>query len=595
MLPKITQGMIRQHASEASFRRGEEYCAEGAVISLARRGDVLEAEVEGSQPWPYDVRIEFDGGGIFAASCSCPYDWGDWCKHVVAVLLTYIAERETITERPTVESLLSGLDRNQLQTLLLKLVESDPSLANQIEEVIPVIGTAPAAPVSRAAEPQPRHTPLDTASFRTRVQSIFRSVDYSSSSRATQTVSEAVRQLGQVLGQASSFIEAGDGRTAIAILDPITEEYLEGWESLDDSFGEASGFFRGLGQAWARAFLIADLSSEERETWSAKLCEWCGKLEGYGLDDAFDAALQAIEQGWDYPALLAVLRGEFTEEAGSKLKDLDWSDTLTSARLDILERQGKHQEYLNLAKAAGRIGSYTLLLVKLGRIDEAVEEGLRSLTDPYEALALAKKLREVGALEGALRIGERGLDLQGQTAYLAEWLLDVASGMGNAVLALRAALVVFREKPGLAAYLRVQELAADRWPAYRSELLAYLQKTEKYFSDSRVDVFLHEGLIEDAIALVEKGTLDSVVEKVTEAAMASHPDWVIWTCRRYAESIMDGAKAQRYDEAVNWLAKARKAYHASGRQTLWRQYRQELLGLHGRKHKLVPMLKALKD
>lgn len=56
---------------------------------------------------------------------------------------------------------------------------------------------------------------------------------------------------------------------------------------------------------------------------------------------------------------------------------------------------------------------------------------------------------------------------------------------------------------------------------------------------------------------------------------------------------MDRGKADLYSSAANWLAKARKAYHILGREKEWQTYLDELLSQHGRKYKLVPMLKAL--
>jgi len=32
--------------------------------------------------------------------CTCHYDWGGYCKHIVAVLLTFIRDRAEIADRP---------------------------------------------------------------------------------------------------------------------------------------------------------------------------------------------------------------------------------------------------------------------------------------------------------------------------------------------------------------------------------------------------------------------------------------------------------------------------------------------------------------
>ncbi len=134
VLPELTEAMVRRVATEESFERGYEYYDEGAVLSLIMREGVLHASVEGSNPQPYTVRCIFDERGVTSATCTCPYDWGGWCKHIVATLLAVIHEPETIEERPPLATLLNGLDREQLQGLLLKLVEREPSLQETVEE-----------------------------------------------------------------------------------------------------------------------------------------------------------------------------------------------------------------------------------------------------------------------------------------------------------------------------------------------------------------------------------------------------------------------------------------------------------------------------
>jgi uncharacterized Zn finger protein len=124
--PTVTEAMIRQHASADSYRHGYAHHARGAVVRIVRRGQQLQAEVEGSEVEPYTVQITWDAGGIAQARCSCPYDWGGWCKHIVASLLTCMHDPAQVEERP-------ALDREQLQTLLLHLVEQQPALVDMVE------------------------------------------------------------------------------------------------------------------------------------------------------------------------------------------------------------------------------------------------------------------------------------------------------------------------------------------------------------------------------------------------------------------------------------------------------------------------------
>ncbi len=279
---------------------------------------------------------------------------------------------------------------------------------------------------------------------------------------------------------------------------------------------------------------------------------------------------------------------------------------LHGIRLDILERQGRYQEYLNLATAAGQGVRYATMLIRLNRVEEAIAYSLEHPGNPDAALTVATALRERGETDGALRVAERGLTLPDDArgrAYaaavgkgrLAIWLRDVAAGLGETGRALAAGVIAFEAEPSLVAYLRVAELAGDDWPARRDDLLDYLRGHGSFYSYAQgpVDVFLHEGLIDDAIATVGQGATDAALAQVADAATASRPDWVIGVGRKRAEGIMNAGQAAHYDVAARWLGKMRAAYQAAGRAAEWQFYLNGLLATHSRKYKLVPMLKAL--
>jgi len=152
---QLTEKTIRQYSSAQSFQRGSDYYHEGAVTSLVRRGVVLQAEVEGSEVLPYLVCCTFDSDEDLTATCTCPYDWGGWCKHIVATCLACIHQPEMIEERPPLDSQLASLKRDQLQLLLLKLAEQEPSLVGTIEREITSLGLTSPESVATAPTPIP--------------------------------------------------------------------------------------------------------------------------------------------------------------------------------------------------------------------------------------------------------------------------------------------------------------------------------------------------------------------------------------------------------------------------------------------------------
>jgi uncharacterized Zn finger protein len=267
-IPSLSEAAIRRQATAESFSRGESYYRGGAVVSLVQRGSVLQAEVEGSQYQRYRVRVTFDEGGVTCATCDCPYDWGGWCKHIVAALLACLRAPDLLEERPTLDELLADLDREQLRDLLLHLAANDPCAADEIESQIALSQGTPdesETGVSSKDAPQ-RRTPIDPRPIRRQVSGILHSLDRMRASEAYWHVSGVVDQVRQLLYQAQDFIDAGDGRNALLLLEAITDEYVEGWTCLDDSDGFAGEFFGDLGAAWIEAGLAADdLTPEERQ------------------------------------------------------------------------------------------------------------------------------------------------------------------------------------------------------------------------------------------------------------------------------------------------------------------------------------------
>ncbi len=605
--PIITEAAVRSLTTPESFSRGEEYYRSGRVSDIERRGNVLRAEVEGSSYEPYQVTIELDDSGIVTADCSCPYDWGGCCKHIVAVLLTHIRNREEIAERPPPDALLAGLDAETLRGLLSSLLAVRGELIPWVETQI-ALRTArsqPAAPSPAQAPAKPPRSPVDTNAIRRQVRYQMRGSD-------DYYAGGAVSGLNNILAQAVQALDANDGENALAITATIAEETIPGWEEYD-SDGEFGEWFSRLGAVIAEALLTADLPPAVRKAWTPRLEKWQAELDDYGVDDAFDAALCAAEYGWDYAPLQRAAQGEalpdevsddalgeeeIEDEIDEEGDDEEpwFADELTEAWLNVLERQGRTAEFLNLARAKGRISRYLTVLVKANRVQEAIDYGLNRSLTPSDALALAKVLREHGEHRAAVRVAEHCLERGGPQAHeLAVWLRQAATALGDASLAFRAARRAFRESTDLADYLAVQAAAGEGWAALRAGLLRELSGRTFAWISGPIDIYLHEGLVDDAVKLVgSQSDVDyATLARVADAAVASHPDWVIRKCRRQAESIMDAGQSKYYGHALDWLEKVKRAHLAAGRAKEWRAYCEGLITKHGRKYRLVPGLREL--
>ena len=118
------------------YERGVGYYENGMVERLVRDGCHYSAKVHGSDWEPYDVDIQLsEEQEVKDWYCTCPYDGGDVCKHVVAMLLAVqngkAKEKKTTPRKNknkpsfSLEPLLSKASKKELAALILEHTKED--------------------------------------------------------------------------------------------------------------------------------------------------------------------------------------------------------------------------------------------------------------------------------------------------------------------------------------------------------------------------------------------------------------------------------------------------------------------------------------
>jgi uncharacterized Zn finger protein len=119
-------------ADEGVRARGEALFLRGAILEATRSRGRWQARVQGSAPFPYRVEINQSRGEW---SCTCPYEWGPVCKHVVAVALAALEAPELFTQKrlgqPAGLRALRKLSDGELLELLWQLAEERPELMQE--------------------------------------------------------------------------------------------------------------------------------------------------------------------------------------------------------------------------------------------------------------------------------------------------------------------------------------------------------------------------------------------------------------------------------------------------------------------------------
>ena len=411
---KLTEKIVRDRASDQSYEKGRAYYRSGAIYNPSWQsvegGIVLTAYCEGSTAPSYRLRVELDAGGVRSADCTCPYDWGGDCKHIIALLFMYLHKPNEFSEQKSVGDLLVGMERDSLVVLINHLVERNPDLYDEIEMTISIVEVG--GPKSGTAKKK-RKTQVSEETYRKQVRRIFKQSRYDYYDDWNKPAH--LDDLEGILETAKKFLEAGDAEGALIILRVLLEETLEDYEGEMDYNGDVAGFIQDLGMPMAEAILSAEMGKKSRKALQESVEEMLDDLDETVESSDLEVILVALEYGWEELPDPDEQWDEYEEEYWMVL------DELQRARLNVLKRQGREEEYLQLSQKADP-QSYVLELLQLGRVDEAVQAS-ENLRYDREMFSVAQKLREAGRLDEAITLAERGLKLNGNSAYeIGTWL-----------------------------------------------------------------------------------------------------------------------------------------------------------------------------
>ena len=121
---------LAPRADSKVLARGRGYYRYGYVekLALSPEGKFI-AEVAGSEEDNYEVFIEVKDGAVQDFGCDCPYDWGDVCKHLIAVALAiqngkFTQARPRLNDQGLYELLLDT-DPDELLDFLAEYAKRD--------------------------------------------------------------------------------------------------------------------------------------------------------------------------------------------------------------------------------------------------------------------------------------------------------------------------------------------------------------------------------------------------------------------------------------------------------------------------------------
>ncbi len=553
---KITSEQIRQRATAKSFTGGESYLRSGAVYDKVRRENQLAARCRGSSGGPYRVQALFNAqGNLQTTSCSCPYDYGGDCKHIVAVLLAYIDSPAAFEVRGSIEDTLIERSKEELVGLIKEMLQRAPELEILVNRPMP----------------GQRRGPIDVSSYRAELREVISSEDRWDYYDEGDGIGSVVSSICKT---ASEFTEHEDWESALAIYEVILQESLEAsYDELayDDDFWEAfNEVLEGIVDALAHAEVSADDRLRKTALFALLNAEiWDINMGGVGTTDGVEIVETILQyaRADDIEKIRKVVEHSRSQKSGKwaseyfnnlllNLNVVDGADPETV--LDWMLEQEMYRAVLGK-------------LMELGRHDEAIKLVEDHLTQPYERLEAVKLLSTQGQTEAAIRLAE---DTLKRDFYhgLVDWLLDQYQQRGDQKSRVRLLQRRLQERPSLDTYQALKQAAqaVDRWEQLRPETIQLLSRD----TATLIRVYLSEQEWDAAWQALESSSKNlygtyGIELEVADATRFTRPHKALDVYLRQARFNIDQRSRDNYQQAAHQLANMKEIYLQLGEAAEW--------------------------
>lgn len=574
----LSSAILRDLAGAASFRRGEEYAADGHVTGLAVDGDRISARVLGTDEYRVGVWV---ASGALEYDCTCPVGRdGDFCKHCVAVGLVWLAEESPdgagsrrrkpgaprVVSMEEIRSFLGRQDRATLVDLLVDHAMEDEGLLDRL--VLRAAREAVGGP--------------DLARFRAVIErSLYTGefVDYDSAGGYAGRIADTLEEIPLLLGE-------GHADAVVELTEYALGQVETAIGYVDDSDGHLGGILERIQEIHLEACTKAppEPVSLARRLFAVELRSEYGAFHGAA-------------------ATYATLLGSTGLAEYRRLAEEEWRKLpALGPGADDAQRWGRRFRLTQMMEVLARLG---------GDLEELVAIKSRDLSHPYAFLQVAELYRDAGDHDRALEWAERGLAAfpARPDGRLRQFLAQEYHRRGCNDEAMQLIWSDFLGVPRLDRYQLLKEHASrvGAWPSWRERAQSVLrsgptQETSRPLPDSwraaagraeLVRVLLWEKEVEAAWREASGGGCpEDLWLELARLREADHPEDALGVYQRQVEAMVSRTGRTAYEGAIQLLRRVRKVMRRLGREEDYRQYLAQLRERHRRKRSFLGMLDA---
>jgi len=557
---KLKEDVIERHVGERSFQRGDEYFRSNMIFDCRREDKLLRGRCYGRSAADYVLSARVDGGRILEAVCQCPVGAGGRCKHMAALLLTWLHEPEEFRETAPLAKRLAECSKSKLITLIEEMVNREPDLESWLEIALPV---ALSSDVVVKSEDYRRQTVLALS---------HAGGDWGEDDGRTAAL-ESLSSIGDEFLQQKRF------DSAAAVYSGILEGFCAEYETFDDRDGDVAATACQCVTPLGGCLTHLAEGSDVRNGAVRSLFEVLRLDINLGCvgfsDDVLDILLEQVTA--EERAMIAGwIREEIPDESdsSSKWRHSTWGGLL----LDFEGEPADDEAFLQHCREFGLTGELVERLLERGRLEDALEE-IAAASD-YQLIQYANRLvahKHADLAHDLVR--ERFSNKESRNNWhLLNWLKTFYRSRKNPQAVLDLCLEAFRDNPGLQSYQEIRTLAKKlkTWKSLRPEVMSSIPKD----ANELIRIHLDEGEVAEAIELLEararKQTFNSRWDRVdldvAKAAEKSHPEAALQIYQTEVERLIDARGRGNYQTACSYLRTMRRLFKRIGRSDEWQDY-----------------------
>lgn len=536
---------FEQQIDPVILKRGEKYWEQGKVIvqSTNSDGEVL-ADVLGAAT--YQVSLFLKQNEVVDFSCTCPYDHGPVCKHLVALLFELNQPVATLDPRKkTTQAKKAKMPRHLTLKSILKKV-SDDDLRTFVEDYATKDKMLHNALMLRFAQVSKTDAHQD---YKQMIQLMIKAAKDRSGFIGYDKMKGFAKQLIELSESAQKWIDQEEYAKALPLIKALLEGLIPCLNHVDDSSGHIGGIieesFKQLSQV---ASQVEALPSGEQL-----------------LADCLAQARKKVNKEWGFDLAylsIAVQLAQQQEQANLILQFLDqetFSDfrkgTILELRYFLINRfegQEKGQAFLHENRA------YDDFRVKL--INQHLE------AQEYEE---AKMLAEEG-------LGETAKEQELRKPWKSI-LLQIAEKTNDRKAALALTREVFLHQRGtMALYGKLKAFYTEKaWPAEVNKMLKQLAKYHWMGHERIGQMLLRENRLDQLMDWLE--TSGASLDEVKRYEEQLIPQFTTRILRLYEEEVRYELRVTQGRKSYQRVCRMMKKMKQLGGQELVQSMAQEFL------------------